>query len=190
MPAEWIKLLFSAESLLMILIAIYLVIAIGVGSYRLRKYLQEHPNEKEGKEYSFQNETSALTLAGFSLTALALLISIRYNDLNSISSTLQFFSLAFLFLILSPTFIKFRIANFFVYIADVFMNAGLLSIACGFLVFFGETVSWANWSTVIFSVLVVALFLASLINYILVESVVESKNDGKNGSKYSFFWSD
>ena len=65
----------------------------------------------------------------------------------------QFFSLSLLFLVLSSITLRFRIINFFVYISDVFLNAGLLSIACGFLVFFGENVSWNDISTIIFGIL-------------------------------------
>lgn len=176
--AEVIKLLSTAEFWLIILIAVYLSIAIGVASYRLRKYLKSHPDEDAGRDYHFQHENVSLTLAGFSLTAIALLVSL-YSNFSTVSPTLAFFSLSFLFLILSPTFLRFRFVNFFVYVADVLFNAGLLSIACGFLVFFGEVVSWTDWSTVIFSILVGALFFASLANYILFESIVGPKRKKK-----------
>lgn len=151
------------------------MVTIGVASNRLKKYLKSHPDEDIGKDYHFQHENAALTLAGFSLTAIALLVGIRYTDLSTISSTLAFFSLSFLFLILSPTFLKFRFVNFFVYLADILFNAGLLSIACGFLVFFGEVVSWTDWSTIIFIILVVILTLASIANYVLLDGIVRTK---------------
>jgi hypothetical protein len=169
----------SAEISLLLLVMAYLAIAIGIGSYRLNTYLKRHPNEKQGKDYHFQHSNASLTLSGFSLTAIALLITIQYSGItdaplvqSAISPTLTFFSLSFLFLILSPVLLNFRFVNFFVYIADVFFSAGLLAIACGFLVFFGETTSWTDWTSLIFGTLVFALFLTSLINYSLFESIV------------------
>jgi len=176
MQIDWVQLTSSPEFWLIILVAVYLAVAIGIGSYRSRKYLFEgHPNEKKGMEYHHQNETVTLTFAGFSLTALALLVSIRFDNLSSISSILQFFSLSLLFFILSSITLRFRIVNFFVYISDVLLNAGLLSIACGFLVFFGENVSWIDGSTLVFSILVIAIFVASLANYILFDKYAQNR---------------
>lgn len=169
----------SPEFLLTLLVIIYLIIAVGFGAYRSKTYLKKHPDEKKGKDYHQQNETVALTLAGFSLTALALLISIRFTELSSVSSILLFFSESLLFFVISFIALRFRFVNFLVYVSDVLLNAGLLSIACGFLVFLGENVSWFDGSTLVFSILVIVLFLASLANYILFDKYSRMMNEVK-----------
>jgi hypothetical protein len=164
---------FSSEFWLICLIVVYVLVATGIGYYRLRKFHREHPGER-GKNYQFTHDSSALTLAGFSITAIAVLVSIGYRNIVYISSTLAFFSLAFLFLILAPTINRLKFIKFFSYIANVFFDAGLLSIACGFLESFGKNVSWTDWSTIIFAILVIALMIFSLANFLFVESVIDS----------------
>ena len=159
----------SLELVLFFLISIYLLLATGLAFFRCRKYLKKHPNEKIGVAYYHNDERNTLTFAGFSLTALSLLVGLQFNKIIPLSSTIQFFSLAFALIVLSFTSIRFRFVNAFVYLSDILLNAGLLSIGCGFLVFFAGQVSWLDGSTVIFSILVFVLFLASLINYIFFD---------------------
>lgn len=155
----------SLELILIILIVVYMVLATVLGLVRGWNYLKGYPDEEKGKGYHRHNERIIFTLAGFSLTVIALLVSIQFNELAQISSTLQFFSIAFATLILASLFIRWRFRNFFVYLSDVFLNVGLLSISCGLLVFFANFFSWYDGSTIVFTILVVVLFLASLVNY-------------------------
>lgn len=163
----------SSELLLIILILVYAVLAIVLGLIRGWKYLESYPDEERGKEYHRHNERIVLTLAGFSLTALSLFISVQFRELAEISSTLLFFSMAFSALILSSIFIRFRLRKFFLYLSDVLLNVGLLAIGCGFLVFFEDRFSWHNSLTIVFGFLVTALFLISLINYFFFDKYVK-----------------
>lgn len=163
----------SSELLLIILILVYMVLAIVLGLIRGWKYLKSYPDEKLGKEYHRHNERIVLTLAGFSLTALSLFISIQFRELAQISSTLLFFSIAFSALISSSIFIRFRIRKFFLYLSDVLLNVGLLAIGCGFLVFFGDRFSYYDSLTIVFVILVVVLFLVSLVNYFFFDKYVK-----------------
>lgn len=162
---EEIILRISVDLILLILIVVYMFLATVLGLVRGWKYLKGYPDEKKGKEYHQQNESITLTLAGFSLTALALLLSIQFEELSQISSTLMFFSIAFTTLISSFLSIRWRFRNFFIYLSDVFLNTGLLSIGCGLLVFFANVFSWYDGSTIVFAILVVVLFFVSLVNY-------------------------
>ena len=173
----------SLELILLILIAIYMVLATVLGLVRGWKYLKDHPNEETGKEYHHHNERIIFILAGFSLTAIALLVSIQFKELAQISSTLQFFSIAFTTFILSSLSIRWRFRNFFVYLSDVFLNVGLLSIGCGFLVFFANFRSWYDGSTIVFMILVVVLFLASLVNYFFFDEYTEKWREGEKRSE-------
>jgi len=155
----------SIELILLILIVAYMVLAIVLGLVRGWNYLKGSPVEKTGKEYHWHNERIVLTLAGFSLTALSLFLSIQFKELAQISSTLIFFSIAFSTLILSSLFLRLRVRRFSTYLADVFLNTGLLSIGCGLLVFFAKFVSPYDGSTIVFTLLVVALVFVSLVNY-------------------------
>jgi len=110
----------SLEPLLLILIWVYIVLAIALGLIRGWNYLKIHPVEETGRAYHWHNERIILTLAGFSLTALAFFLSIQFKELAQISSTLLFFSIAFTTLILSSIFLRFRIRNFSLYLHPSF----------------------------------------------------------------------
>lgn len=171
----------SNESLLLILILVYMVLAIALGLARGWNYLKGHPNEKAGKEYHRHNESITITLAGFSLTALVFVLSIQFEELARFSSVLLFFSTAFTALILSSILVRFRIRNLFLYLSDVLLNVGLLSIACGFLVFFANVLS-LDGSTVIFTILVVFLFIVSLVNYFFFDRYTEYWRESEKSS--------
>jgi len=155
----------TVEFTLLILIAIYIFLSIILGLIRGWKYLRRVPNEEMEKEYHFHNERVILILAGFSLTALSIVISQLTVEPTELSSTLIFFSLALCVLILSSIALRLRVRRFSIYLSDVLLNAGLLSIGCGFLIFFAKTFSWFDISTIIFTILVVLIFLATLVNY-------------------------
>ena len=171
----------STKLLLIILILVYTVLAIVLGLIRGWKYLKSYPDEQRGKEYHRHNERIVLTLAGFSLTALSLFISIQFRELAQISSTLLFFSIAFSALILSSIFIRFRIRQFFLYLSDVLLNVGLLSIGCGFLVFFVDRFSWYDSLAIVFSILVAVLFLTSLVNYFFFDKYAKYWQESDKG---------
>jgi len=172
----------STESLLLGVVAVYLVLAIVWGLAKNWGYLKTTPDENVGKEYYLHNERITLTLAGFSLTALSLLISINSKELVQISSTLLFFSIAFSSLVLSSIFIRaFRFIRFFIYLSDVLLNAGLLAFSCGFLVFFADRFSWNDGSTMVFAALVFSVFCLILVNYFFFSKAVrDQKRSEKN----------
>jgi len=172
----------SLELLLLILVLVYMFLAVVLGLVRGWNYLKKHPVEETGRAYHWHNERIIYTLAGFSLTALALFLSIQFKELTQISSTLLFFSIAFTTLILSSIFIRFRIRNFFLYLSDVLLNVGLLSISCGFLIFFANVFSH-DVSTLVFAILVAVLFLVSLVNYFFFDRYVEYWREGEKRSE-------
>lgn len=173
----------TVEQLLLTMIVAYAVLAMLIGWIRGRQYLRMHPDEEAGKEYHRHNEQIVLTLAGFSLTALSLFLSIQFNELAQISSTVLFFSIAFSALILSSIFIRFRLRQFFLYLSDVLLNVGLLAIASGFMVFFVEKFSWLEGSTIVFIILVVILFFASLANYFFFDGYVKYWRESKKNEQ-------
>lgn len=172
----------SIETLLLSLIFVYIVLAVFLGLVRGWCYLKKRPVEKTGKEYHFHNETIIFSLAGFSLTALSLFLSIQFSKLAQISSIILFFSIAFTTLIFSSIFIRLRIRNFFLYLSDVFMNVGLLSIVCGFLVFF-FSVFVSDILIIVFTILVVGLFLMSLVNYYFFDKYTEFWREGEKSEQ-------
>ena len=159
----------SLETGLFILVIGYLFFSTVITFWKGRKFLISRPDEKRGRDYYHNDESHALTLASFSLTALALLVGLLFNKAIPLSNTIQFFSLAFALMVMSFIFIHFRFANAFLYLSEVFLNGGLLSIGCGFLVFFSENVSPTNYSTIVFAILLAALVTASLVNYVFFD---------------------
>lgn len=166
----------SIETLLSVIILVYVILAV-LGLVRGRRYLSTTPDEEAGRPYHFHNERVILTLAGFSLTALSLLISLQSRELVQISSTLFFFSISFSSLVLSSIFIRFRFVQFLIYISDVLLNVGLLSISCGLLVFFANRFSLSDWSTIVFVVLFIAVFCLTLANYFFFIKIASNRKE-------------
>jgi hypothetical protein len=161
---------FTIETILLLLVIFYIFVSIVTAFARCRKYLLDHPSEEYGRVYFQNDERNNLTFAGFSLTALALLTGLQFNKLIVLNGTIQFFSLAFVLIVLSFLFVRFRFVNAFIFFSDVFLNAGLLSICCGFLVFFSENVSWFDSSTIIFAVFIIILLVTLVVNHIFFEN--------------------
>lgn len=149
---------------MLVLISVYMMLAILLGLIRGWEYHRSVPEEEKGKDYYMQSERAILTLAGFSLTSLSLFVSIQFKELAQLSSTILFFSIALSVLILSYIALQMRFRRFFPYLSNVLVNTGLLSIASGFLVFFENFLSWSNGSTIVFSVLVVLVFIGTLVD--------------------------
>lgn len=156
-----------------------MLLSIMLGLGRGWQYLKRPQDEEKEKEYHWHNERIVLTLAGFSLTALSLFVNIQFRELAQLSSTIMFFSIALSVLILSSISLRLRVRKLSLYLSDVFENAGLLAIACGFLVFFANNLSWYDGSTIVFAILVVALFLVSLINYFFFDRYTKYWREGE-----------
>lgn len=170
----------TSEFWLLLVIAVYFFLAVLWGVIRW-KHMKESPDEKTGKEYHLHQERIVLTLAGFSLTALSILIGIQSRELSQISSILLFFSIAFSSLIMSSVLVRFRIAEFFIYLSDVLLNVGLLAISCGFLVFLADRFLWTDGSTIVFMVLVVFLLCFTFAYYLSFNKILRSdKNSEEN----------
>jgi len=170
----------TSEFWLLLVIAVYFFLAVLWGVRRW-KDMKESPDEKTGKEYHLHQERIVLTLAGFSLTALSILIGIQSRELCQISSILLFFSIAFSSLIMSSVLVRFRIAEFFIYLSDVLLNVGLLAISCGFLVFLADRFSWTDGSTIVFMVLVVFLLCFTFAYYLSFNKILRNdKNSEEN----------
>jgi MFS family permease len=152
------------DIVLLVLISIYMILAILLGLLGGWRYQRSVPKEETGREYHMQSERVVLTLAGFSLTSLSLFVSIQFRELAQLSSTILFFSIALSVLVLSYISLLMRFRQFFLYLSNILVNTGLLSIASGFLVFFESFLSWSNGSTIVFSVLVILVFIGILVD--------------------------
>jgi hypothetical protein len=165
-------------SLLLVVITIYFVFAM-LWSVLQRGHMKEAQDEEVGKEYHLNQERIVLMLAGFSLTALSILIGLQSKGQTQISPILVFFSVAFSSLIMSAVIVRFRIAQFFVYLSDVLLNVGLLAISCGFLVFFADTFSWTDGSTIVFMVLVVVLIVFTFAYYLSLNKILRTEKSSE-----------
>lgn len=169
----------TIDSLLLIVVTIYFVLAILWGVIRW-KHMKKAQDEREGREYHLHQERIVLMLAGFSLTALSILIGIQSRDpASQISSVVVFFSVAFSSLIMSAVVVRFRIAEFFIYLSDVLLNVGILAISCGFLVFFADRFSWTDGSTIVFMVLVVSLLVFTFAYYLFYNNILRTEKSSE-----------
>jgi len=124
----------SLEQWLLVLLFAYILAFVLLGLTKGRKYFKLYSSGKE-VEYFFHSVNVTLTLAGLSVTSLALFIGLGIENLQRFSSIILFFSISFVVLALSSNFARFP-RRFYTFIADLFADVGVLAIGCGFLVFF------------------------------------------------------
>jgi hypothetical protein len=127
------------EISLLVLLLVYISTFMGFAFTKGRKYLESYPQGKDNKDYVFQFQNSSLTLAGLSITAIVLIVSLKFegtfSSLTSFSAILLFFSISFVTLALAWDLIRFP-REIYHFVSGVLSDIGVLSIGCGFLVFF------------------------------------------------------
>lgn len=154
------------EELLLLLLFLYIMLSLLFGFTKGKKYLSETP--KIGQEYIasiFHTHDVVLTLAGFSMTALALFISLQYESIREIASILLFLSISFSLLTLSVILTRFMMKRIYPYVSDVLADTGLLGFACGFLVFFWKMFQWSEGLAIIYIAFITVFILLSLLNF-------------------------
>jgi hypothetical protein len=156
----------SLEEPLLFVVFLYIALPLLFGFWKGRKYLLKAP--RIGEDYFafvFHSDDLVLALAGFSLTALSLFIGLYQESIGKVASILLFFSISFSLLILSATFSRFHTRRIFAFIGDLVADAGLLGLACGFLVFFWQTFQWLEGIVVIYAGFIAIFILLSFLHF-------------------------
>ena len=129
-----------------------------LGFKKYRKALHSYSLMKDNKKGAFYTEEIVLTLAGFSVTAIALIVSIRFQNLALVYSIVSFFSISFVVLALSWNLMRFQTETWD-FISSVLADLGILSLGCGFFVFFFRNLSVASPEAyIIFGIFLWAFF--------------------------------
>lgn len=136
---------------------------MGLALVKGRKYFELYALGNDNKDYLFQSQNVSLALSGLSITAIALFVSLKFEALASFSPIILFFSISFVTLALSSNLIRFP-KGFYQFVSDVLKDIGVLSIGCGFLVFFWSNLNYSYIELPItFSLFIIAfLIIASL----------------------------
>ena len=153
----------SLEQWLLILLLAYVLIFLSLGLAKGRKYFKSYSSGTESGEYFFHSVEVTLTLAGLSITSLALFVGLGIGNLNRFSSIILFFSISFVVLALSSIFARFS-RRFYTFIADTLADVGLLAIGCGFLVFFVEELSLSYGLILTYGLFITAFILLSCLD--------------------------
>lgn len=148
------------EDLLLILLFGYAATFFLLGMTKGKKYLKSYPPPEARKDYLFHSIDVTLTLAGLSITALALFISLGIERLDKLSPIILFLSISFVALTLSTNFARFP-RRVYTFIADVLADTGILAIGCGFLVFFTHEFQYLNPLAWIFTIFILVFLLLS-----------------------------
>jgi hypothetical protein len=146
------------EIALLVLLLAYFLTFIGFALKEGRKYLEAYPQGKSNKDYLFQSQNFSLAMSGLSVTAIALIVSLRFEELASFSSIILFFSISFVTLALSWNLIRFP-RGYYQFVSTVLSDIGVLSIGCGFLVFFWSYLSFSFFEVPITFLLFIIAFL-------------------------------
>jgi hypothetical protein len=128
-----------SEIALLVLLLLYFLTFIGFGLGKGRKYLESHAQSKDDENYLPKFQDFSLTLAGLAVTAIALFVGLKFggtfSSLESFTSIILFFSISFVTLALSWNLSRFPKGTYH-FLSGVLSDLGVLSIGCGFLIFF------------------------------------------------------
>jgi hypothetical protein len=159
--------LFHLPTLLYIMVFGYLIISYVVARKYGNNYLSERSlpkgNETQKDRFFsgiFQSQNSSLTLGGFALTGLALILSISEDDRKSSFIHLtSFFSIGIFFEIFASMLFGFTTSKRWLpYMGFVLEYGGILCLLSGFFIFLSESVPSPN-SIIIIYLIGLTLFL-------------------------------
>lgn len=129
---------------------------------------EEFLNEKDQNElikntlehYKYLESTSYV-LSGSALVGLTFIISLNYNELNLVESTITFFSIAFILEIISAFSFHDLRKNFWGHLGQVLQYGGMISILMGFEVFIFSQITSSLLLQIIFPIgMTVIIYLA------------------------------
>jgi hypothetical protein len=145
-------------SLLLGYFLVFLLFGIIKGRHELITYSEgEH-----SIDYSFHSQNFSLTLSGLSVTAIALFVSLNYDSLTDFASIILFFSISFIALALSWNLVRFP-RRFHRFVSNILSDIGVLSIGCGFLVFFYKNLGAIIEVTVLYVIFIIAFLALALL---------------------------
>lgn len=147
----------------MILVFSYIVVHMIIGFAKGRKYLKSYYSES-ARDYRFHSENTTLALTGLALTAIALFVGFGLQNLERVSSITLFLSIAFVSLALFPLLARFP-RKAYAFVGNVLADVGVLTIGCGFLVFFRHELPSSYGLTFVFCVFIVVFLILSF-NYL------------------------
>jgi uncharacterized membrane protein len=135
-----------------------------LGLIKGRKYFKSYSDEKTAGDYLFHSVSVTLTLAGLAVTAIALFVGLGLESLEQLSSIILFFSISFVTLALSSNLARFP-RRAYSLIGDVLADVGVLSIGCGFLVFFVHTLPLSYGLTLTYSLFIAFFLILSALDF-------------------------
>ena len=127
----------TLEQWLLVLLLGYVLSFALLGLVKGRKYLRSYPTVEAKDNYLLHSFDVRLTLAGLSITSLALFIGLGLTNLERLSSIILFFSISFVAFVVAADFGRFH-KGFYIFTGEVLEKLGILAIGCGFFVFFTE----------------------------------------------------
>jgi len=131
-----------------------------LGLVKGRKYFKLYPSVEAPSE-SFNVK---LTLAGIAITSLAIFLGLGLSNLERVSSIVLFLSISFVAFVVASDFERFP-RGVYKYIADIFENTGILSIGCGFLVFFEKELPSSSGLLFIYGFFIIIFILLSCVDF-------------------------
>lgn len=154
----------NLEQWLLILLLAYVLSFALLGLAKGRQYFKSYSSGKASDEYFLNSVNATLTLAGLSITSLAIFIGLGISNLERFSSIILFFSISFVAFAVSSDIARFR-RGFYTFIADVIQNVGILAVGCGFLVFFEKELPSSYGLILTYGLFITVFILLSCLDF-------------------------
>jgi len=149
--------MFELGNILLIIWFLYVVGFMIAGKILERGYFKtnlatEASNIELLLDVFHKAETTSLTMAGFSLTALTFIIAIFYQNLPSVEMLIVFFSIGFIAEVVSAFSYHDTTKGLSAYSGFVFQYAGMLAILSGFFTYLLSNMSYSGYLWLIYCV--------------------------------------
>jgi len=109
-----------------------------------------------------RQEEISFVLCGFAIISLVFIMTIFKENIAQVELVIGFFSLAFVFEIISAFFYHDVKENLYTYAGTVFQYGGLFSIMIGFFTYFLDIMDW--------SLIVILIYTAGVLAFILLSA--------------------
>jgi len=127
-----------------------------------------------------RKEEISFILCGFSIISLVFIITVFQDNLDSIEWVIIFFSMAFIFEIISAFFYHDVQKNLYSFVGMVFQYGGIFSIMIGFFTYLYNVMPWSSGILTVYFLGIIAFIVLSIREIAFYAEYSKALEEGKD----------
>lgn len=145
------------------IVASFFSLMVSLGIILGRRYLMQDIKRSEFSRLE-RNQVTYFTLAGFSLTAMSLFGAFFIGTLVRVQGTLTYLSVALVLFLIAAYLVQIRLTYLTSYLSEILEWTGVLALGAAFWHFFSEQLPEALELSLIYWIMLLAVFTIGIIN--------------------------